>query len=164
MELLMHKTVLHAVVYTVLHAVVYTMTALPLLSCTALAEKSGRFLEGSAAEKTAGRFRYLPPEGMARRPGEDEFILRRLRARDKTESFSLSLAAWPGLSFRFAAALSGPRSAEPENAAPGFPPGEAAETPLYPLSCSFLCTSYSGWNEFTLELSGTGRLTVTDRG
>jgi hypothetical protein len=156
MELLMRKTVF------------YILMALLLLSCTALAEKSGQLLEGSVfAEKTTGRFRYLPPEGMARR-GEDEFILYRLQSRDKTETFSLSPAAWPGLSFRFAV-LPGPgegpggssESGGIPHRSPGGNSGRTAE--LVPVSCSFLCSSYSGWNEFTLDLSGTGRLTVRDR-
>jgi hypothetical protein len=153
MELLMRKTGF------------YILMAMLFLSCTALAEKSGRLLEGSAfAEKTLTRFRYLPPGGTAvsakagipaRSGKNDEFILSRLQSRDKTESFSLSLAAWPGLRFRFAAAAIQTEPAAVQT--------EAAETVLYPVSYSFLCSSYSGWNEFTVDLSGTGRLTRRDR-
>ncbi|MDR2663219.1 MAG: hypothetical protein LBC31_09510, partial [Treponema sp.] len=166
--LLTRKTVLSIMTASIVTASI--MTALLLSGCTALAEKSGQLLEGSLlAEKTTGRFRYLPPEGSrVRRRREDEFFLRRLRSRDNSETFSLSPAAWPGLSFRFAV-LPGPGessggAAEGGSESGGGPQGGSGGTAeLVSLSCSFLCSSYSGWNEFTLDLSGTGRLTVRDR-
>lgn len=134
-----------------------------LLSCAALAEKTGQLLEGGA-EKTTGRFRCPPAEGSGVRGRRgDEFVLRRLRSRDNAETFSLSPAAWPGLSFRFAV-FPGPGEGDPGESPGGDPGGDSGRTAeIALLSCSFLCSGYSGWNEFTLDLSGTGRLTVRDR-
>ncbi|MDR1143639.1 MAG: hypothetical protein LBK77_05380, partial [Spirochaetaceae bacterium] len=96
MELLMRKTAMPimapllpacaALLLSGCTALLFGCAAL-LSGCAALAEKTGPLLEGAGAEKTAGRFRCLPPEGARRR--EDEFVLRRLRSRDNAETFSL---------------------------------------------------------------------------
>jgi hypothetical protein len=109
-----------------------------LAGCTILAEKSGQLLEGSLfAAKTLERYRTA----------DASMLLRKLRYRDGTEGWALTLESWPTLQFSFITEKN--------------PPPENTQT-LYPVFCSFLCSTYSGWNEFTMELTGTGTIRTGD--
>jgi hypothetical protein len=117
----------------------FCLLFLPLIltGCTSLAEKAGRVLDGSAgAEKTLESY----ADNTA---GNGAATLRRVRYRDGTEGIVITLEAWPTAQFRF---IQGENSAGTQR------------HPLQPVNCTFLCSGYSGWNEITLELSGTGTL------
>jgi hypothetical protein len=102
-------------------------------ACTTLAETGGRALDGSAfAEKTVGIYRAGGKK--------DGIELRLVRERKGGgEALAITLGAMPNL--RFNGGVPGPDG--------GF----------ILKSVSFLSPSYAGWNEFTLDLSGTGVFT-----
>jgi hypothetical protein len=109
-----------------------------LAGCTNLAEKSGRVLDASAfAEKTLAVYHTA----------DKALVLRQVRYKDGiegsegSEGWALTPEAWPTLQFNFIA---------------GEDPQETKK--LYALSCSFLCSSYAGWNEFTMTLIGSGTI------
>jgi hypothetical protein len=110
-----------------------------LSGCVSLVDKAGRALDGSAFEgKTLAIYR-TGPEGPKKRP---ETELRLLRGKDGTEYLELIPGAFPYLRLR------------------GSAPGE--EGNFYLTSLKFLSGHVSGWNEFTLDLSGTGQFTPGD--
>jgi hypothetical protein len=105
--------------------------ALLLGGCAGLVEKGGGLLDGSAfREKTLSR--WGEPGG---RGGKDGFNLREVRLRDGTELLVIGHGAFPSLRINARAAGGGG----------GF----------YLLSLDYLSSHPTGWNEFTLDLSGT---------
>jgi hypothetical protein len=117
---------------------------LALTACAGLAENSGRILDGSAfAEKVLETWRAAStPEG--------GLVLRRVRYRDKTEGFTLGADGWPTLKLHLDVTEDDARSGT-----------ESGALTVYPVSCAFLASTLFGWNEWSMELSGTGSL-VTD--
>jgi len=113
-------------------------------TCAILTEKSGQVLEGAAfAEKTLERY---ATEGK-------ELGLRRVRYRKDGEGWMLELKSWPTLKFHFIE-IPGENNGEGSGANTG-------NGSLIPLSCYFLGSALSGWNEFTMDLAGTGTITKT---
>ncbi|MDR1302709.1 MAG: hypothetical protein LBK43_09620 [Treponema sp.] len=97
--------------------------------CTSLVEKAGQVLDGSLfAEKTLGVYRG--PEGMELRYLEVK--------REKQEKIAISLSAYPGLHFWTS------------------PPDENGK--VFVQQLHFLGGNYTGWNEFTLDLTGEATL------
>ena len=100
--------------------------------CAGLVEKGGALLDGSAfREKTLAR--WGEPEG---RGGKAGFNLQEVRLRDGTELVVIGHGAFPFL--RINAQASGDGGG------------------LYLLSLDYLSSHSTGWNEFTLDLSGAG--------
>ncbi|MDR2470705.1 MAG: hypothetical protein LBD09_01170 [Treponema sp.] len=116
--------------------------------CTFMAEQSGRLLDGSAlAEKTLERYRTESGDMELRRvryrkPSGNGGTADTGETADGTEALVLTLAAWPTLRFRFVQE------------------GES----VYAASYTFLATGVSGWNEFTVDLSGGGNITAENPG
>jgi hypothetical protein len=107
-----------------------------LPGCVSLVDKAGRVLDGSAfEEKTLAVYR-AGPEGENRKKGPVT-ELRLLKGKDGTEYLEFIPGAFPYLRLRGSA-----------------PDGEGN---FYLLSLRFLSAHVSGWNEFTLDLSGTGQ-------
>jgi hypothetical protein len=102
--------------------------ALLAAGCVSLAEAGGRVLDGSAfAEKTLAVYREEPKRGTR---------VDRLRDKAGRESIVISIDPAPNLRIRCSP-----------------PDGEGN---FFVSSLEFLSPNYSGWNEFTLELSGGG--------
>jgi hypothetical protein len=96
--------------------------------CVSLAEAGGRVLDGSAfAEKTIAAHREAPKTGIR---------VDRLRDRAGQECIAIGLDSYPNLRMR------------------GSIPD--AEGNFFVNSLDFLSPNLSGWNEFTLELFGSG--------
>jgi hypothetical protein len=96
--------------------------------CVSLAEAGGRILDGSAfAEKTLAVYREAPKRGTR---------VDRLRDRAGQEFIALRVDSFPNLRIR------------------GTPPD--GEGTFWLTALDFLSPNPSGWNEFTLELSGSG--------
>jgi hypothetical protein len=96
--------------------------------CVSLAETGGRVLDGSAfAEKTLAAHREAPKRGTR---------VDRLRDKAGRECIAIGLDAYPNLRIRGS-----------------IPDGEGN---FFAASLEFLSPNLSGWNEFTLELSGSG--------
>jgi hypothetical protein len=96
--------------------------------CTSLVEKGGQVLDGSAfAEKTLEIYRAGEKTGTE---------VRRIRKKDGAEFIAIFADTMPNLRLNGSA---------PE-----------AEGGFYLSSLYFLCSALSGWNEFTMELSGGG--------
>jgi hypothetical protein len=96
--------------------------------CVSLAEAGGRVLDGSAfAEKTLAVYREEPGRGTR---------VDRLRDKAGQECIAIGLDAWPNLRIR------------------GSIPDR--EGNFFVTSLDFLSPNLRGWNEFTLELSGSG--------
>jgi hypothetical protein len=122
---------------------VIMFAVLPLLAgCTGLMERAGQLLDGSAfAEKTLSVYRSLPQTLSAQ--GDTASLdrgveLRRVRSRDNEEFLIIKPKAFPNISLRCSA--------------PAFDGGFSF------LTCEYLEAGPAGWNEFSLELSGGGRL------
>jgi hypothetical protein len=100
--------------------------------CVNIVEKGGRVLDGSAfAEKTVGRYTARKDEGAAA-----NVEVRELIDKQGQRSLAISLEEFPALRFR------------------GSAPGEGGG--FYLTGLNYLGGNVSGWNEFTLELSGAG--------
>jgi len=107
-------------------------------SCAVLAEKSGQVLEGTAfEEKTLERY---ATEGKA-------LGLRKVRYRKDGEGWILELKAWPTLKFHFIE-IAGENS-----------DANTGNNSFVPLSCYFLGSALSGWNELTMDMAGGGTIT-----
>ncbi|MDR3334414.1 MAG: hypothetical protein LBT13_05960 [Treponema sp.] len=105
-------------------------------SCISLVEKGGQLLNGSAfAEKTLAVYRT-----QAAGKGKRYIEVRQVRQRKGEEQLLLSSWAFPTLRLR------------------GSVPGNDGS--FYLLSLDFLASHYTGWNEFTLDLSGLGGFMV----
>lgn len=112
-----------------------------LSGCLSLAGKAGRALDGSAFEgKTLAIYRAEPEGGGGKKKPETE--LRLLRGKDGREYLEFIPGAFPYLRLRGSA-----------------PDGEGN---FYLSSLRFLSGHVSGWNEFTLDLSGTGQFIPRD--
>jgi hypothetical protein len=112
-----------------------------LSGCLSLADKAGRALDGSAFEgKTLAIYRAEPEGGGGKKRPETE--LRLLKGKDGREYLELVPGAFPSLRLRGSA-----------------PDGEGN---FYLGSLRFLSGHVSGWNEFTLDLSGTGQFIPRD--
>jgi hypothetical protein len=115
-----------------------------LAGCASLVEKAGRALDGSAfAEEELALYRLAWAEGYTDAEGEapdgetgSVEVRRLLRKEDGQEILAISPGTLPGLRINAAA------------------PNENGE--FYLSSLDFFCSNISGWNSFTLELSGTG--------
>jgi hypothetical protein len=113
-----------------------------LSACTSfipsLVEKGGRVLDGSAlAEKTAARYRARMAEGAAA-----DMEVRELINKAGESSLVITLEEFPEIRFR--------------GSAPG------AEGDFYLTGLNYLGGNISGWNEFTLDLSGAGRFVKSE--
>jgi hypothetical protein len=96
--------------------------------CVSLAEAGGRVLDGSAfAEKTLAVYREAPKKGTR---------VDLLRDRAGREGIAIRVDAMPNLRIKGSA-----------------PDGEGG---FFVTSLEFLSPNLNGWNEFTLELSGSG--------
>jgi hypothetical protein len=105
-----------------------------LSGCISLVERTGNFLGGKSEKEIA---RYVNGEKNGTR-------LSVIRRDDGGEALAIVPESFPAL--RFNAVLSGDGG--------GF----------YLTSLSYIASSVSGWNEFTLELSGTGTFTPNGAG
>jgi len=113
-------------------------------TCMALTEKSGQVLEGTAfAEKILERYTTAGKE----------VNLRRVRYRKDREGWTFELKSWPTLKFHFIE-VSGGNNGEGNYTTTG-------KGSLVPVSCTYLASALSGWNEFTLDLAGGGTMTKT---
>jgi hypothetical protein len=102
-------------------------------------EKTGRLLDGSAlAEKTTARYEARVAEGATA-----NMEVRELIDKGGNVSLEISLEEFPAIRFR--ASAPGPEGA------------------FYFTGLEYLGGSLSGWNEFTLELSGAGSFVVSDQ-
>ncbi|MDR3342388.1 MAG: hypothetical protein LBT14_06300 [Treponema sp.] len=120
----------------------FIMMGFILTGCISLVEKAGQVLDGSAfAEKTVAVYRAERTGYTGRQAGKkDRYIeVRQVRHKDGSEQILLSTSAFPTLRLR------------------GSAPGHDGS--FYFLSLDFLASHYAGWNEFTLDLSGTGTFT-----
>jgi hypothetical protein len=107
-----------------------------LSGCGTLVEKSARVLDGSAfKEKNLWTYQEKPKEGVR---------FSRIREKNGEEFTALSSTAMPNLRFR------------------GGLPDESGKFQLH--SLYFLSPNLCGWNEFTLELSGSGVFTISGSG
>ncbi|GHT53348.1 hypothetical protein FACS1894106_4110 [Spirochaetia bacterium] len=107
-----------------------------LSGCSTLAEKSARVLDGSAfKEKNLWTYQEKPKEGLR---------FSRIREKNGEEFIVVSNTTIPNLRFR------------------GGPPDESGKFQLK--SLYFLSPNLTGWNEFTLELSGSGVFTTDGSG
>jgi hypothetical protein len=105
-----------------------------LAGCAGLAEQSGRLLDGSAfAEKTLARYRDRAAPGAG-------LEVRELADRRGEKSLAILPEEFPGIRFQTSA------------------PGEGGI--FYVTGLRYLGGNVSGWNEFTLELSGAGTFTA----
>jgi hypothetical protein len=103
-------------------------------ACMTLAEKTGHVLDGSAfAEKTLTTYR-------TNRKGGDSATL--IRRKDGAELLAISLETMPGMTLY---------GTKPD-----------ADGRLYITMYTFLCGNYTGWNEFTMDLSGSGTFLTTE--
>jgi hypothetical protein len=106
---------------------------IPLLAvsgCMSLTETAGRIVDGS-------KFAEKTLETYS---GENGINLFRIRFRDGTAALKLTFESRPNLAFYLS---------------------PAGETSRYILSsCTFLASTLKGWNEFTMDLSGTGSFEV----
>jgi hypothetical protein len=102
---------------------------IPVLACCAsLTETSGRILDGSAfQEKILAEYRTNSGSGVR---------LDQVRKKDGAAFIVIRPDSWPNLRINGS-----------------FPD---AEGNFYLNSLYFLCPSFAGWNEFTMELSGSG--------
>ena len=98
--------------------------------CTALTEKTGQILEGNALRETVTE-RY--------ETADKSILLERIRYKNNSEEWRLSLKAWPTLKFFFI---------EDEN----------PETFIL-VSYSFLSPGISDWNEFVYDMTGEAPIT-----
>jgi hypothetical protein len=118
---------------------VFFLAGFLLSGCVSLTNMAGRVLDGSAFEgKTLAIYR-AGPEGGAE-PGRKkgpETEIRLLEGKDGREYLEIYPGAFPHLYLRGSA-----------------PDGEGN---FYLGSLRFLSSHVSGWNEFTLDLAGTGR-------
>jgi hypothetical protein len=129
-------------IFAVVFMALWPLAAL-LGSCSFLAEKTGRVLDGSAFTEKKLAERYYSTAG--------NMELRRVLFKSTgngdvgdhadgggfIEGFVLIHKDWPNLSFYLV-------------------PSNNDTTELYLHSCRFFCSGVSGWNEFVLELSGNG--------
>ncbi|GHV02507.1 hypothetical protein FACS189485_03080 [Spirochaetia bacterium] len=107
-----------------------------LSGCSTLVEKSARVLDGSAfKEKVLWTYQEKPKEGIR---------FSRIREKNGEEFIAVSGTAMPNLRFR------------------GGLPDESGKFQLD--SLYFLSPNLTGWNEFTLELSGSGIFTISGSG
>jgi hypothetical protein len=115
-------------------ALLATVILLLANSCSSLSwliERGGRVLDGSAfAEKTLNTYRADSPESAA---GAE---LKRIQRKDGSEYITITVPGQPNLRFN---------GSVPDNR------GRFSLDSLY-----FLSPNLTGWNEFTLELSGSG--------
>jgi hypothetical protein len=109
---------------------VWLVQILAISGCMSLTEKAGRIADGSAFAEKI----------LETRSGENGTNLSRVRFRDGTEALKIGFDARPNLAFY------------------ARPAGEAG--PYVVSSCTFLASTLKGWNEFTMDLSGTGSLEV----
>jgi hypothetical protein len=101
-------------------------------------EKTGRALDGSAfAEKTAARYEARRVEGAAA-----DMEVRETVNKAGDPSLLISLKEFPEIRFR--------------GSAPG------ADGNFYLTGLEYLGGNFSGWNEFTLDLSGAGRFVKSE--
>lgn len=107
-----------------------------LSGCTGLVEKTGQFLEAGFSEKTLGRYR-----------GTEGMEIRHLRVKkdgDQREKLLVSWPAYPGVQI--------------QTSAPD------AQGRVFLEELHFIGGSYTGWNAFTLELTGEARLILQRTG
>jgi hypothetical protein len=106
-------------------------------ACVSLAELGGRVLDGSAfAEKTLASYRVEPKRGTR--------VDRLRRKKDGTEFIAIRTDSMPNLRLK------------------GTLPDGGGN--FYLTSLDYLSPNMSGWNEFTLELSGSGSFVAGDTG
>ncbi|GHU62688.1 hypothetical protein FACS189445_5790 [Spirochaetia bacterium] len=116
------------------------IVSIGLVGCASLAETGGRVLDGSIfAEKTLASYREEPKRGTrvdrVRQTGGS-------RKKDGAEFIAIRLDSMPNLRFKGS-----------------LPDGEGNFSLN---SLDFLSPNISGWNEFTLELSGSGSFVTGD--
>ncbi|MDR0390100.1 MAG: hypothetical protein LBH73_08515 [Spirochaetaceae bacterium] len=115
-------------------AAFFVLAFVVLSGCTSLVEKTGNFFSGRNEKEIA---RYV-------HGGKNGTRLSFVRQSDGGEVLVIVPQAFPAL--RFKALSSGDEGA------------------FYISSLSFIASSVSGWNEFTLELLGTGTFTLNQEG
>jgi hypothetical protein len=113
--------------------VVLTYVCLVLSACMSLNEKAGKIIDGSAFAEKTA----------ASYRSENGTLLSEIRFKDGRIALKLTVPAEPALAFYLL---------------------PAGETGSYTLSfCTFFASSIRGWNEFTLDLSGTGHFEGKER-
>lgn len=122
--------------FAALAALALPFALVPAAGCLSLMEKTGRALDGSAfAEKETARYRSLKREGAV-----EDLELSERRDRADERSFLVSLNRLPVMKLR----------ASPPDGEGGF----------FLTSLEYLGSSAAGWNEYTLDISGTGTLVL----
>jgi hypothetical protein len=112
-------------------ALLWLIQILAVSGCMSLTEKAGRIADGS----------QFAEKTLETCTGENGTTLSTVRFKDGNTALKLTLNAMPNLAFY---------------ASP------AGETGRYIVSsCTFLASSLKGWNEFTIDLSGTGSLEIS---
>ncbi|MDR3285039.1 MAG: hypothetical protein LBS97_07675 [Treponema sp.] len=112
------------------------LAALTFTGCVTVVEKAGRLLDGSAfAEKTLAQYRT------GKKTGDSVTLVRR---KDKSEALVITLETVPTLRFY----------ATPPDADGNF----------FLTSYTFLAGNLNGWNEFTMDLSGSGTFSASGDG
>ncbi|MDR0878072.1 MAG: hypothetical protein LBN21_08475 [Treponema sp.] len=123
---------------------------LSLSGCTTIAEGAGRVVDGSAfAEKKLARYRVGGKQKAAKGTAKTAAgvpIAEALEVRNRAgdESIVITLEEFPAIKIRGSA--------------------PKADGSFYLTALEFLSGSYSGWNEFTLDLSGNGTFSKTENG
>jgi hypothetical protein len=108
----------------------------PCAGCLSLVEQAGRVLDGSAfAEKTVALYRTPKSAGP-----EEAMEIRELRSRAGERSIGITLNRFPAMTIR------------------GSAPGEGGI--FFLTSLEYLGSSVAGWNEYTLDISGSGTLAL----
>ena len=116
----------------------YGILLLLCTSCVSMAEKAGRTLDGSASEeKSLAVYRSAIKKSTAA-----DMEIREVRNKKGQHSIIIFLDQFPSIKFRASM------------------PDEKGE--IYFMSMDYLAGSFHGWNEFRLDLFGTGRLTLDD--
>ena len=117
----------------------FTLCCIALSACMSLAERGGRLLDGSAfSEKILET--YTAPE-----PGPTMYVVRIRSLPAPGTRIVLVSRSFPAFKLYL-------QPVEGE--------GTGGIVHVYPAACSFLSSTLSGWNEWTMELSGSGTLVV----
>jgi hypothetical protein len=116
----------------------FLLLPLVLSGCVSLMEKTGRVLDGSAfAEKTVAVYRTA-------KTAETGMEIRELRSKAGERSVGITLSQFPSMTLR--------------GSAPGKDGGFALT------SLEYLAGSAAGWNEYALDISGSGTLELGETG
>ncbi|MDR1932201.1 MAG: hypothetical protein LBQ57_05160, partial [Spirochaetales bacterium] len=135
-----------AALFSVWSVVLFYLLTTPLLiGCSSLVEKAGRAFDGSAfAEEELALYRLAWAEGYTDAEGEEP-------DREESGSVEVRLLRRTADGAEFLAIFPGVLPTLRINATVPDAGGR-----FYLTSADFLCSTLQGWNEFTLDISGSG--------